>query len=121
MRNNLQGNPAILKIIVLLTCFMLVMLYNKSKAADHHPFSTFKKVTVSFSQDVVKNELTVVLKADANKSMKLYFFSAQGKFVKEISIISQQETIVTDLKRGMYLYECFDNELKVKSGKLVLK
>jgi hypothetical protein len=126
MKKRLQGNPAMLKIIVLFTCFMLVMLYNKSKAGDrgssfNSPASTYKKVSVSFKQDVVKNELTVLLKADANKSMKLYFFSAEGKFVKEILISSQQETVVTDLKRGMYSYECFDNELKVKSGKLVLR
>jgi hypothetical protein len=31
MKNNLHSNPLIFKMIVLVTCFMLVMLYNKSK------------------------------------------------------------------------------------------
>jgi len=42
MKNILQTNPFLSKTIVLVTCFMLVMLYNKSKAADcnNTPFST---------------------------------------------------------------------------------
>lgn len=33
MKNNSQTTPVILRTIVLFTCFMLVMFYNKSKAA----------------------------------------------------------------------------------------
>jgi hypothetical protein len=39
MKNGLHINPFMLKAVVLLTCFMLVMVYNKSKAqslAPHH-------------------------------------------------------------------------------------
>lgn len=32
MKNSLHTNPLMFKIVVLLTCFMLVMMYNKSKA-----------------------------------------------------------------------------------------
>jgi hypothetical protein len=34
MKNGLQMNPMLFKMMLLLTCFMLVMIYNKSKAAD---------------------------------------------------------------------------------------
>jgi len=34
MKNGLHFNPLIFKMVVLVTCFMLVMLYNKSKAAE---------------------------------------------------------------------------------------
>jgi hypothetical protein len=34
MKNGMQINPVMFKMIVLVTCFMLVMIYNKSKAAD---------------------------------------------------------------------------------------
>ena len=33
MKNGLPMNPMLFKMILLVTCFMLVMLYNKSKAA----------------------------------------------------------------------------------------
>lgn len=32
MKNGLHLNPIMLKAVVLLTCFMLVMIYNKAKA-----------------------------------------------------------------------------------------
>lgn len=32
MKNSLHTNPIMFKVVVLLTCFMLVMIYNKSKA-----------------------------------------------------------------------------------------
>ena len=34
MKNGLHFNPLLFKMVVLVTCFMLVMLYNKSKGAD---------------------------------------------------------------------------------------
>jgi hypothetical protein len=34
MKNGLQINPMLFKVVLLVTCFMLVMLHNKSKAAD---------------------------------------------------------------------------------------
>jgi hypothetical protein len=123
MRNSFQTNPVIFKIIVLITCFMLVLIYNKSKAAGMYPSppATYKKVAVSFTQNVATKELKVFIKADAKKIMQLYFFSVDGKLVKKISVNARQETIVNDLQKGMYLYECFDNDLKLQSGKLVLQ
>lgn len=34
MRNGLHPNPVFFKMVLLVTCLMLVMLYNKSKGAD---------------------------------------------------------------------------------------
>jgi hypothetical protein len=34
MKNGLPVNPMMFKMVVLFTCFMLVMIYNKSKAAN---------------------------------------------------------------------------------------
>jgi hypothetical protein len=34
MKNGLHMNPLLFKMVALVTCIMLVMLYNKSKAAD---------------------------------------------------------------------------------------
>jgi hypothetical protein len=116
MRNNLQGNPAMLKIIVLITCFMLVLLYNKTKAAT--PPSTFKKISLSFKQD--KKELKVSLKTATSKTLSLYFFSKQGILVKEVSLSSLHESVITGMKKGTYWYRCFDNELEVNCGKLLL-
>lgn len=34
MKNGLHINPLLFKMVVLVTCFMLVMFYNKSKGAN---------------------------------------------------------------------------------------
>lgn len=34
MKNGMHINPILFKMVVLVTCFMLVMVYNKSKATD---------------------------------------------------------------------------------------
>jgi hypothetical protein len=34
MKNGLHMNPLLFKMVVLVTCLMLVMFYNKSKGAD---------------------------------------------------------------------------------------
>lgn len=99
---------------------MLVMLYNKSKAADRHPNLT-NKVAVIFKQDVAKKELKVILKANLNNPVEIYFFTVEGRLAKQVTVNSKQETVIKDLKKGTYLYECFNNEVNLKSGKLIVQ
>jgi len=42
MKNGLHINPLLFKMVVLVTCFMLVMFYNKSKGADITETRTFQ-------------------------------------------------------------------------------
>lgn len=42
MKNGLHINPLLFKMVVLVTCFMLVMFYNKSKGADITEAKTFQ-------------------------------------------------------------------------------
>jgi hypothetical protein len=118
MKNNLQANPMIVRIMVLITCCMLVMLYNKSKAEG--PDCTFKKVAVIFKQDVIKNELKVTVKSGAGSFIQLYFYSTNKKLVKQIEINSRQETVIKDMKKGTYIYQFLSNNFTVKSGMLEL-
>lgn len=46
MKNGLQINPMLFKMVVLVTCFMLAMLYNKSKAATVQPLQQTHTVAV---------------------------------------------------------------------------
>jgi len=120
MKNDLQSNPALFKIVILFTCFMLVLLYNKSKAANLVP-STFKKLSISFKQDLRKNEVSIFTNASSGKTIELRFYSARKKIIEKVSINSGKETVVKDFKKGTYLYECFDNNLRIQSGTIVLE
>jgi hypothetical protein len=44
MKNSLLNKPLFLKAIVLVTCFMLVMFYNKSKAQSRAVFAGYTMV-----------------------------------------------------------------------------
>jgi hypothetical protein len=119
MKNNLQTNNVLFKIIVLITCFMLVLFYNRSKACGNE-FLSFKNVMVLFTEDAAKKELTVRVKAAVDEPMQLRLFSSDGKLVKEVAISNQKVTIIKDLKKGIYSYVCIDHNMKVKCGKVAL-
>jgi hypothetical protein len=120
MKNNLQANPMIIRIMVLITCCMLVMLYNKSKAAVP-PICTFKKVAVLFKQDVAKNELKVTVTSGADSYIQLYFYSTNKKLVRQIEVDSRKGTVIKDMKKGMYIYQFLSSNLTVKSGMIELQ
>ncbi len=51
MKNSLQTNPLLFKTIVLITCFMLVMFYNKSKASNCNT-NAFLKGQVAITKQI---------------------------------------------------------------------
>lgn len=122
MKNNLQTNPILFKMAVLITCFMLVILYNKSKAAEAPSVShAGNRVSVNFKNDVKKNELSISVKSGTNAVLQLFIFSPDGILVEEVAVSTHKITRVEGLKRGYYLYECFNNDERMKSGNLLIK
>ncbi len=75
MKNDLQSNPALFKIVILFTCFMLVLLYNRTKAAAYLPDA--KELSVSFKQS--GNETGISRNALTGKPAELCLNSIQKK------------------------------------------
>ncbi|MBC7888675.1 MAG: hypothetical protein H7Z13_12410 [Ferruginibacter sp.] len=122
MKNNLQTNPLLFKMIVLITCSMLVMLYNKSLAAEAPPISyTTTRVAVNFTHNTEKNELIIRVKSGREAIMQLFIFSADGILIREVAVNTRKMTTIKGLKKGFYLYECFDHDERMKSGSLLIK
>ncbi|MEO6228911.1 MAG: hypothetical protein ABJB11_19245 [Ferruginibacter sp.] len=117
MKNNIHTNPLLLKMIILITCFMLVMLYNESYATTISPSITDKGI-VQFQPNAEKHELNITLISNtkSNEKYQLFIFTTDGILVEETSISTQDMTTIKELKRGYYLYELFDNDTKLKSG-----
>ncbi len=120
MRNNLQANPLLFKLILLVTCFMLVILYNKTQAAGTTPASR-SRVAVSFLQQGHSNEVNVIVKANSSANLQLFLFNTDGLLVKELAVCAQKTTTIKDLDRGCYLYECFIKDRRMTSGSLMVK
>jgi hypothetical protein len=120
MKNNLHVNAILFKLTFLFTCFMLVIIYNKSQASEVSPSST-SKVAINFSNDTKKRELTIKVKANTAANLQLFLFSPEGTLVKEIAVSAQKITTIKSPERGYYLYECFNKDARMKSGSLIIK
>ncbi|MEO5891033.1 MAG: hypothetical protein ABIQ31_12310 [Ferruginibacter sp.] len=122
MKNNLQANPLLFKLIILLACFMLTIVYNQSKAAGVPArLHTTNKIAVNFKHNSEKNELTIRIKSGTENTLQLFIFTADGILIKEVAVCAHMVTTVKGLGRGQYIYECFDNDERVKSGSLIIK
>jgi hypothetical protein len=122
MKNNLEANPLLFNMILLVTCFMLVMVCNKSKAAGLPIVSgTGTHVAVNFKNDIVKNELSIRVVSGTETIMQLFIFTPDGILIKEVAVSAHKITTITCLKKGLYLYECFDKDERMKSGSLIIK
>ncbi len=118
MNNNIHTNSLLFKVAILFTCFMLVILYNKSYGATISPLIIVDKGAVRFQPNAEKHELNVTFISNAKNKEKyqLFIFTTDGILVEETSINTQAITTIKQLKRGYYLYELFDNDTKLKSG-----
>ena len=122
MKNSLHISPILLRMVLLVTCFMLVIMYNKSKAASIPSILyTNNKATVNFKSDIEKDELTISLKSGREGVMQLFIFSTEGILINEVAVSARNRTTIKGLKKGLYFYECFDNNERMKSGHLIIK
>jgi hypothetical protein len=122
MKNSLHFNPILLRMVLLIACFMLVIMYNKSKAADIPSFlHSNNKAIVNFKSDAEKNILTISLKSGKEGILQLFIFTAEGILINEAAVSAGKITTVKGLKKGLYFYECFDNNERMKSGSLLIK
>ena len=101
---------------------MLVIMYNKSKAASIPAILySNNKATVNFKSDIEKDELTISLKSGREGIMQLFIFSTEGILINEVAVSARKVTTIKGLKKGLYFYECFDNNERMKSGHLIIK
>lgn len=122
MKKHLQINSVLLRTIVLFACFMLTIVYNKSKASGVPTIlHTSAKVVVNFKHDIAKDELTISVKSSTEAIMQLFIFSTDGILIKEVAVGANKITTIKGLQKGYYQYECFDNDERMKSGSLMIK
>lgn len=119
MKNKLLINYGVFKFIVLLTCFMPAILYNKSKAANLSPAASVD-MTVKFRQNKEKQVLNVTVKTALLKNFQLFVFTTDGILLEKVAVSPQKTTTMKALKKGFYIFECFDNDTRMKRGSLTI-
>ncbi|MEO6547619.1 MAG: hypothetical protein ABIN94_06450 [Ferruginibacter sp.] len=112
----------LVKIILLFACFVLVTVINSSRAAEvPYHVHVYGHVAVSFVQDEIKNELSIRVSSGSEVVMQLFLFSPDGILIEQAALSNRKTTIVKGLKKGYYIYECFDKDARIKSGSLLIK
>ncbi len=121
MKNNLHTNTFLFKMIFLVSCFILPIIYNQAKAAEEPANRHSSLVELNFKQDKKKGELSINVKSAKEGNMQFFIFSPDGMLINDINVCLNKTNTITGLKKGFYLYECFDNDNRMKSGSLIIK
>ena len=65
--------------------------------------------------------LTVSVATEKNTTVHFYIFSVEGRLIKELNIYGSKRISITPLEKGIYIYDFFSKDERIKSGKIELK
>ena len=105
----------LMRSVVLLTCvFVLASFSNKTKQFVN------AETTVSIFQE--NDGFTVSVKtAKNNTNIRFYMFTVDGRLVKELNIYGSKRINISPLEKGIYIYDFFSNDERLKNGKIELR
>lgn len=117
MKINMSYYAMLVKGIAFLTCLALLMFFLNSKATDTG--TNLAATEVLFTQSKT-GDITVQVNAPVDKKVQLYLFRASGEFLKKLETTTKTICPLKGIGRGQYLYQCFEKDLQLKSGKLLV-
>ena len=86
------------------------------------------KTTQNFNSDtavsiVQENDgFTISVKTIKNNTnIHFYMFTVDGRLVKELNIYGSKRISITPLEKGIYIYDFFSNDERLKNGKIELR
>ena len=105
----------LLKVAVLVACFFLSTSFIQKNG---NKFLT-AETTVNVVQE--NNALTVSVKTTKNINIRFYMFTVEGRLIKELNIYGSKKISITQLEKGIYIYDFFSNDERLKNGKIELR
>ncbi len=117
MRNSYNFYVLMYKAIAVTACIMLLMFFYKAKATKSN--NLFAKTTIYFSK-APEEKINVKIITAQPRKVQLYLFSAGGDLVKKLETDTKQVQTLNGIKKGQYLYQCFEKDIQLKSGKLIV-
>ena len=102
--------------VILFACFIISTAFiNKSTQSKLLNADT----TVSIVQE--NDGFTVSVKTSKTINIRFYMFSVDGRLIKELNIYGSQRISITPLEKGIYIYDFFSNDKRLKNGKIELR
>ena len=113
MSNHKAKNYFKTSITLVLTLFMLTSFLIKKEV------TYTEAVTVKVDQQ--SQSITVSVKGAKNNKVQFYMFNIEGKLIKDLNIYGSKKVNITKIEKGIYMYEFFSNDERIKSGEIELK
>jgi hypothetical protein len=101
---------------VLITCFFLSTSFIVKK--NTAPFFGAETI-VSVIQE--SDGFTISVKTTKDTNIRFYMFTVEGRLVKELNINGTKKVSITQLEKGIYIYDFFSKDERLKSGKIELR
>ena len=106
----------LIKSSVVLACFFL------STSFIYKPNHTNLINTDATINIVQENDgFTVSVKTTKNINIRFYMFTVEGRLIKELNIYGSKKISITQLEKGIYIYDFFSNDERLKNGKIELR
>ena len=105
-----------IKAAVLISCFFIssgfMVKQERSKLFG-------SETTVSIIQE--SDGFTVSVKTTKETNIRFYIFSVEGRLIKELNISGSRKVSIAPLEKGIYIYDFFSKDERLKSGKIELR
>ncbi|MEX0636371.1 MAG: hypothetical protein WD135_06360 [Ferruginibacter sp.] len=108
---------SVARIISVIFCLLFWVFLSKAIAGNTDDIKKVSKTAIHFSRHHT-GKVLVEIKALENQNIELYIFDAEGILVKKIDAFNKKTDKTIELYYGQYIYQCFDKDTQLKSGKL---
>ena len=109
--NHLMQKTILLAASMALMMFVFTSTANESRAT--------RKTVVLFSK-ANNGKINVQIKGNTHRNVALYLFDPGGRLVQKTESNTRNIITLQRLERGQYLYQCFKNDVQLKSGNLYI-
>jgi hypothetical protein len=105
-----------IKAAVLISCFFVssafIVKEDRSKLFG-------SETTVSIVQE--SDGFTVSVKTTKETNIRFYIFNVEGRLIKELNMSGSNKVSIAPLEKGIYIYDFFSKDERLKSGKIELR
>lgn len=61
------------------------------------------------------------ISTNMSDSLHFYIFDLEGTLINQTFLNNKEEKTITDLKKGSYIYDVFENDESIEEGKIIVK
>ncbi len=80
-----------------------------------------KEESITVKVATEKAEVSISVRSSKACELQFYMFNLDGELVKRFDIKANTKLKIVSLSKGIYMYDVFHKDAKLKSGKIELK